>query len=87
MTTKVERRTKIKYRVRSKISGTSDCPRMSVFRSNKQIYVQIIDDLSGKTLTSVTFIASLSRCHSCCKPWSHTMVRYSSRRRRKKLKT
>lgn len=54
MTTKVERRTKIKYRVRSKISGTADCPRMSVFRSNKQIYVQIIDDLSGKTLASAS---------------------------------
>ena len=50
MTTKIERRVKIKYRVRNKISGTTECPRMSVFRSNKQIYVQIIDDLSGKTL-------------------------------------
>ena len=50
MTTKIERRIKIKYRVRNKISGTTECPRMSVFRSNKQIYVQIIDDLSGKTL-------------------------------------
>ena len=57
MTTKVERRTKIKYRVRSKISGTSDCPRMSVFRSNKQIYVQIIDDLSGKTLASASSLS------------------------------
>ena len=47
MTTKIERRVKIKYRVRNKISGTTECPRMSVFRSNKQIYVQIIDDLSG----------------------------------------
>ena len=42
MTTKIERRIKIKYRVRNKISGTTECPRMSVFRSNKQIYVQII---------------------------------------------
>ena len=50
MTTKIERRVKIKYRVRNKISGTAERPRMSVFRSNKQIYVQIIDDLSGKTL-------------------------------------
>lgn len=57
MTTKVERRTKIKYRVRSKISGTMDCPRMSVFRSNKQIYVQIIDDLSGKTLASASSLS------------------------------
>ena len=52
--TKIERRIKIKYRVRNKISGTTECPRMSVFRSNKQIYVQIIDDLSGKTLAAAS---------------------------------
>ena len=52
MTTKIERRVKIKYRVRNKISGTAERPRMSVFRSNKQIYVQLIDDLSGKTLAA-----------------------------------
>nr|WP_319399990.1 50S ribosomal protein L18 [uncultured Carboxylicivirga sp.] len=49
---KIERRGKIKMRVRSKISGTADRPRMSVFRSNKQISVQLIDDLSGKTLAA-----------------------------------
>ena len=54
MTTKIERRIKIKYRVRNKVSGTTECPRMSVFRSNKQIYVQIIDDLSGKTLAAAS---------------------------------
>ena len=54
MTTKIERRTKIKYRVRNKISGTPECPRMSVFRSNKQIYVQVIDDLAGKTLAAAS---------------------------------
>ena len=42
MTTKLERRIKIKYRVRNKISGTTERPRMSVFRSNKQIYVQVM---------------------------------------------
>ena len=46
MTTKLERRIKIKYRVRNKISGTAERPRMSVFRSNKQIYVQIINDMT-----------------------------------------
>ncbi|MCF0159696.1 MAG: 50S ribosomal protein L18 [Bacteroidaceae bacterium] len=51
---KIERRIKIKYRVRNKISGTSECPRMSVFRSNKQIYVQVIDDLAGKTLAAAS---------------------------------
>ena len=54
MTTKLERRIKIKYRVRNKISGTAERPRMSVFRSNKQIYVQIIDDLAGVTLASAS---------------------------------
>lgn len=44
MTTKLERRIKIKYRVRNKISGTTERPRLSVFRSNKQIYAQIVDD-------------------------------------------
>jgi large subunit ribosomal protein L18 len=54
MTTKIERRIKIKYRVRNKISGTPECPRMSVFRSNKQIYVQLIDDISAKTLAAAS---------------------------------
>ena len=52
MITKIERRIKIKYRVRNKISGTAARPRMSVFRSNKQIYVQIIDDESARTLVA-----------------------------------
>ena len=54
MMTKLDRRNRIKYRVRNKISGTKECPRMSVFRSNKQIYVQIIDDLKGETLASAS---------------------------------
>jgi len=49
---KVNRRAKIKRRIRKKISGTSTTPRLSVFRSNKQIYAQIIDDLTGNTLVS-----------------------------------
>ena len=51
---KEERRQRIKYRIRKIISGTTECPRMSVYRSNKQIYVQIIDDLKGVTLTSAS---------------------------------
>ncbi|MCQ2196643.1 MAG: 50S ribosomal protein L18 [Bacteroidaceae bacterium] len=54
MTTKIERRIKIKYRVRKNISGTAERPRMTVFRSNKQIYVQIINDLTGTTLCSAS---------------------------------
>ena len=44
MVSKTERRQKIKLRIRGKISGTAECPRMTVFRSNKQIYVQLVDD-------------------------------------------
>ena len=54
MTTKIERLTKIKYRVRNKVTGVAERPRMSVFRSNKQIYVQIINDLTGCTLASAS---------------------------------
>ena len=49
-TKKVERRRNIRYRIRKSVNGTTERPRMSVFRSNKQIYVQIINDLTGKTL-------------------------------------
>lgn len=48
--TKIERRQRIRYRIRKAVSGSADCPRMSVFRSNKQIYVQLIDDVKGVTL-------------------------------------
>ena len=51
-TKKVERRIKIKYRIRKSVFGTAERPRMSVFRSNKQIYVQVINDLEGKTLVA-----------------------------------
>ena len=55
MTTKKEqRRVKIKYRVRNKISGTAARPRLTVFRSNKQIYVQIINDETSSTLVSAS---------------------------------
>ena len=54
MITKLERRIKIKYRVRNKISRITERPRMSVFRSNKQIYVQIINDTTGTTLVAAS---------------------------------
>ena len=67
-TKKIERRIKIKYRIRKSVFGTAERPRMSVFRSNKQIYVQVINvfrsnkqiyvqvinDLEGKTLASAS---------------------------------
>jgi large subunit ribosomal protein L18 len=53
-------RLKIKRRVRGKLSGTSDRPRLSVFRSNKQIYAQIIDDSNGVTLASASSLSKES---------------------------
>ncbi len=50
--TKTEKRLKIKLRIRKRIKGTAEAPRLSVFRSNKQIYVQAIDDVNGVTLAS-----------------------------------
>ncbi len=54
MLTKAEKRKKIKARVRGKISGTQERPRLTVFRSNRQIYAQVIDDVSGTTLASAS---------------------------------
>lgn len=52
--TKENKRRRIHNRVRKKISGTPARPRLSVYRSNKAIYAQIIDDLSGRTLVSAS---------------------------------
>ena len=51
---KLQRRTRIKYRIRKIISGTATKPRLSVYRSNKEIYAQLIDDVSGKTITAAS---------------------------------
>ena len=51
---KINRRTRIKKGVRKKISGTSEKPRLSVFRSNKEIYAQLIDDENEKTLVAAS---------------------------------
>jgi large subunit ribosomal protein L18 len=52
--TKNERRQRIRYRIRKRIKGTSDKPRMSVYRSNNEVYVQIIDDVAGNTLAAAS---------------------------------
>ena len=52
--TKIERRARIKSRVRVVVTGTADRPRLSVFRSNKEIYAQLIDDLQGTTLAAAS---------------------------------
>ena len=51
---KEARRNKIRIRIRAAISGTPAQPRLAIFRSNKDIYAQVIDDLNGKTLVSAS---------------------------------
>ena len=51
---KIEKRNKIRTRVRSKIKGTADRPRLSVFKSNKGIYAQVINDVEGVTIASAS---------------------------------
>lgn len=54
---KKDRRIRIKHRIRNIVSGTAERPRMTVFRSNKQISVQIIDDVAGRTLVAVSSLS------------------------------
>ncbi len=52
--TKNERRIRIKNRIRKIVSGTESKPRLSVFRSNKEIYAQVVDDVNGKTISAAS---------------------------------
>jgi len=52
--TKTERRDRIRFRIRKTVSGTKQLPRLAVFRSNKEIYAQLIDDVNGKTITAAS---------------------------------
>jgi len=54
MDNKLYNRTRVKYRIRKKVNGTGTKPRLSVFRSNKEIYCQLIDDVNGVTLASAS---------------------------------
>ena len=51
---KLQRRTRIKYRIRKIVSGTASKPRLSVYRSNKEIYAQLVNDVDGATIASVS---------------------------------
>lgn len=57
MLKKQQRRSNIRYRIRKTVKGTAERPRLSVFRSNKQIYAQLIDDVQGVTLAAVSSAA------------------------------
>ena len=51
---KQDRRDRLRFRIRKTVSGTEQRPRLAVFRSNKEIYAQLIDDVSGKTITAAS---------------------------------
>ncbi len=51
---KQDRRNRLRFRIRKTISGTEQRPRLAVFRSNKEIYAQLIDDVNGKTITAAS---------------------------------
>ena len=53
---KKTRRTRRKRHIRKKINGTADCPRLSIFKSNKNLYIQVIDDSAGNTVASASTI-------------------------------
>ena len=54
MAVKLDRRSRLKYSIRKKISGTPERPRLTVYRSNTNIYAQLIDDVNGVTVVSAT---------------------------------
>jgi large subunit ribosomal protein L18 len=54
--TKEDRRDRIKFRIRKKVRGTAERPRMSVFRSVSHIYVQVIDDMAGATIAAASSV-------------------------------
>lgn len=56
ITNREDRRQRIKYRIRKRVRGTAERPRLSVFRSVSHIYVQVIDDLAGATLASASSV-------------------------------
>ena len=56
VTSKAQKRLRRRRRVRAKVSGTAERPRLSVFRSNKGVFAQLIDDRSGRTLAAVNWI-------------------------------
>ncbi|MCB0507195.1 MAG: 50S ribosomal protein L18 [Chitinophagales bacterium] len=58
VTKKLTRRERIKHNIRKKLSGTEARPRLSVFRSNSEIYAQIIDDVAKKTITTASSLKS-----------------------------
>ncbi|MEM9737917.1 MAG: 50S ribosomal protein L18 [Bacteroidota bacterium] len=63
---KKERRLKVRYRIRKKISGTAECPRLAVYKSNRDFYAQIINDEAGKTLLAIDTRKMTGAKHEQC---------------------
>ncbi|MHB1922017.1 MAG: 50S ribosomal protein L18 [Chitinophagaceae bacterium] len=74
MATKLLKRQKIRYRIRKKVSGSAQKPRLSVFRSNMEIYVQLIDDHSGHTLAAASSREKEIQAQKCNKVDKSRMV-------------
>ncbi len=51
---KTDRRERLRFRIRKTVSGTTERPRLAIFRSNKEIYAQLIDDVNGVTITAAS---------------------------------
>ncbi len=56
MARQIDKRDRIHFRIRKKVQGTAERPRVAVYRSNKHFYIQVIDDLSGKTVASISTV-------------------------------
>jgi large subunit ribosomal protein L18 len=61
----IDRRNRIRRRIRKVVNGTAERPRLAVFRSNKAIYAQLIDDVTGTTLGSATSVSKKGNCGYC----------------------
>lgn len=61
MLTPIQRKKKIKYKIRKIVKGTADRPRLTVYRSNKEIYAQLIDDIAGKTIAAASSLKKKSK--------------------------
>jgi large subunit ribosomal protein L18 len=62
---KTDRRERLRFRIRKTVSGTTQRPRLAVFRSNKEIYAQLIDDVNGVTITAAS--SRDKDIDACCK--------------------
>ena len=69
VTNKLSRRERIKFSIRKKFSGTTGRPRLTVFRSNSEIYAQIIDDTTQKTVVSVSSLKEKGTKTEKAKAW------------------